>query len=402
MSKITVSDIGINYEIQGSGEPLLMVMGLSFSLLDWGNKFIELLAKNYQLILFDNRDAGLTSPSPRLYSIVDMADDAAGLLEALKIPKTHVFGVSMGGAIAQQFALKYPDKLEKLILGCTMAGGKCSQMGDIGGVMNGNLLDLLFTPTFIQTHRQELEEFIAETTPLHSKGETLQRQLQAFATHDTCDILVDIQATTLIITGDKDIAIPRSNSDVLAAKIPNVKLEIITDAAHGFSFSHPDITADLIHLFLQQPSNPGKTIMQDQSPSILKKFGEYAQTFNLLEPTKVATFFHLPSMLMTSEQVAVMNSLEDVIKVFTMMMDELRDKNFKESRIIGNLQVTQLSDNQGQVVGVAKRFNDKDEEIEHFGFTYTLRKIQVEDKDRVTDEWKIIAGILHEPEYISK
>ncbi len=402
MPKINVSDIDINYQIQGSGEPLLMIMGLSFSLRDWGKKFTELLAQHYQIILFDNRDAGLTSQSTRPYTIADMADDAAGLLAALNIPKAHVFGVSMGGAIAQQFALKYPEKLDKLILGCTMAGGNCSQLGDIGGVMNGNLLDLLFTPTFIQNHQQELTEFLTETTPLHSRDAALQRQLQAFASHDTCDILVDIQATTLIITGDKDIAIHRSNSDVLAAKIPNVKLEIITDAAHGFSFSHPDITADLIHLFLQQPSNPGKTIMQDQSPSILKKFGEYAQTFNLLEPTKVATFFHLPSMLMTSEQVAVMNSLEDVIKVFTMMMDELRDKNFKESRIIGNLQVTQLSDNQGQVVGVAKRFNDKDEEIEHFGFTYTLRKIQVEDKERVTDEWKIIAGILHEPEYISK
>jgi 3-oxoadipate enol-lactonase len=250
MILITVGDININYEIQGSGAPLLMIIGLSFSLLDWGNKFTELLAKHYQLILFDNRDAGLTSPSPRSYSIVDMADDAAGLLDALKIPKAHVFGVSMGGAIAQQFALKYPDKLDKLILGCTMAGGNCSQMGDIGGVMNGNLLDLLFTPTFIQNHRQELTEFLAETTPMHSRDAALQRQLQAFASHDTCNTSIDIQATTLIITGDKDIAIPRSNSDLLAAKIPNAKLEIIADAAHGFSYSHPDTTADLIHRFL--------------------------------------------------------------------------------------------------------------------------------------------------------
>jgi 3-oxoadipate enol-lactonase len=196
MPKITVGDININYQIQGSGAPLLMIMGLSFSLLDWGKKFTELLAQHYQLILFDNRDAGLTSPSPRPYNISDMADDAAGLLDALNIPKAHVFGVSMGGAIAQQFALKYPDKLDKLILGCTMAGGNCSQMGDIGGVMNGNLLELLFTPTFIQNHHQELEEFLAETTPLHTKGEALQRQLQAFATHDTCDRLSDIQATT--------------------------------------------------------------------------------------------------------------------------------------------------------------------------------------------------------------
>ena len=89
MTLIPVGDININYQVQGSGKPLLMIMGLSFSLLDWGNKLTKLLAKNYQLILFDNRDAGLTSPSPRPYSIADMADDAAGLLDALNIPKAE-------------------------------------------------------------------------------------------------------------------------------------------------------------------------------------------------------------------------------------------------------------------------------------------------------------------------
>ena len=112
-----------------------------------------------------------------------MADDAAGLLYALKIPKAHVFGVSMGGAIAQQFALKYPNKLNKLILGCTMAGGACSQFGNISGVMNGNLLKLMFTSTFIENNLQELEAFLKETTPFHSRNGALQRQLQAFATH---------------------------------------------------------------------------------------------------------------------------------------------------------------------------------------------------------------------------
>jgi 3-oxoadipate enol-lactonase len=394
MTQITVGDININYEIQGSGAPLLMIIGLSFSLRDWGNKFTKLLAKHYRLILFDNRDAGLTSQSTRLYNIADMADDTAGLLDALKIPKAHIFGVSMGGAITQQFALKYPDKLDKLILGCTMAGGTCSQPGDIGGVMNGNLLDVLFTPTFIQNHQQELKEFFAETTPLHSKGEALSRQLQAFATHDTCDTLADIKAPTLILTGDKDIAIPRSNSDLLAAKIPNVKLEImIADAAHGFSYSHPDTTADLIHLFLQPSPNTGKTIMNDQREAIKDRFIAYSVAFNSLEPTKVLEFFHLPAMLMTSKEVAVMEKPIEVLGVFAILMDGLKEQKFKESKIVSPLKISQLSDNQGQVVAVAKRFNQANEEIEHFGFTYTLRKVE--------GEWKIISGILHEAETFS-
>jgi 3-oxoadipate enol-lactonase len=392
MPKITVGDININHEIQGSGAPLLMIIGLSFSLHDWGKKFTELLAQHYQLILFDNRDAGLTSQSTRSYSIADMADDAAGLLDALKIPKVHVFGVSMGGAIAQQFALKYPDKLDKLILGCTMAGGTCSQPGDISGVMSGNLSPLLFTPTFIQNHQQELAEFLTATTPFHSKGKALERQLQAFATHDTCDTLADIKAPTLILTGDRDIAIPRSNSDLLAAKVPNAKLAVIADAAHGFSYSHPDTTADLIHLFLQQLPNPEKTIMKNQLDAIHNTFIEYAEAFNSLDPTKVEPFFKTPSIMMNSELVLVLKESTDVIGLFTVFMDKLRTENFKESKIL-SLQVSQLSDNQGLVVGVAKRFNQADEEMEHFGFTYTMRKVQ--------DSWKVIAGVLHEPETLS-
>ncbi len=401
MRKITVGDIDINYEIKGSGTPLLMIMGLSFSLLDWGDKFTELLAQHYQLILFDNRDAGLSSPSPRPYGITDMADDAAGLLDALKIPKAHVFGVSVGGAIAQQFALKYPDKLDKLILGCTMAGGVCSQAGDISGVMNGNLAELLFTPTFIQNNQQELTEFLTKTTPLHSKSDALQRQMQAFGSHDTCDSpeerlrqrLTDILADTLIITGDKDIAIPRSNSDFLAAKIPHAKLEIIADAAHGFSYSHPDTTADLIKLFLHSPTTHVKKMMENPINDILREFATYAQTFNLLDPKQVAPFFQVPAMLISSEEVAVMKNSVEVCRVFEKLMKDLKIKKFKESKIIGSLKVTQLSDNQGQVVGVAKRFDQADKEIEHFGFTYTMRKVE--------DKWKIIAGVLYEPETLS-
>jgi hypothetical protein len=201
--------------------------------------------------------------------------------------------------------------------------------------------------------------------------------------------LADIKASTLIITGDKDIAIPRSNSDVIATKIPNSQLESISDAAHGFSYSHSDTTADLIHFFLQQPSHTEKMIMQDQCPAILTKFVEYAQTFNLLEPAKVAPFFHLPAMLMTSDLVAPMKTSDEVIVVFKTLMDKLKSDNFDRSEIIGNLQVTQVSDNQGIVNGVAKRFATGNKQIEHFGFTYTLRK--------VSDEWKIIIGVIHEP-----
>jgi 3-oxoadipate enol-lactonase len=251
MPKIAVGDIDINYQIQGSGSPLLLIMGLSFSLLDWGTELPALLAPSHQLILFDNRDAGLTSQSKRDYTIADMADDTAGLLDALKIPKAHIFGVSMGGAIAQELALRHPSKVDKLILGCTFAGGTCSQYGDLSPLLNGNLLNLLFTPTYIKANQQALKYHLAKASPLHSKGEALQRQLKALGTHNTCNTLSKISAPTLILTGDSDTAIPSSNSDVLLKEMPNAKLETIPDAAHGFTFSHSAKTAQLIHDFLK-------------------------------------------------------------------------------------------------------------------------------------------------------
>ncbi len=233
----------MNYKVQGQGEPLLMIMGLSFSLLDWGTEFPELLAKHYKVILFDNRDAGQTSQATKPYTIAQMAADAAGLLGALGEAKAHVFGISLGGMIAQHFALNHADKLNKLILGCTMAGGRCSHYADISGVFGSNLLDVLFTPQFIQTNQTRLADFQQITTPLHSRGNALTRQLQALSTHNTCDRLGQITAPTLVMTGDQDPVIPPENSTYLANNIPGARLEMISDASHAFCFSHPDTAA---------------------------------------------------------------------------------------------------------------------------------------------------------------
>jgi hypothetical protein len=133
--------------------------------------------------------------------------------------------------------------------------------------------------------------------------------------------------------------------------------------------------------------------VKNQIDTILKTFIDYIKAFNSLEPTKVLPFFNVPAMLITSKEVAVMQKPIEVLGVFAILMDDLKHKNFKESQIVGSLEVNQLSENQGEVIGVAKRFDRSDAEIEHFGFTYTLRKVE--------DKWKIIAGVLYEPETLS-
>jgi hypothetical protein len=128
--------------------------------------------------------------------------------------------------------------------------------------------------------------------------------------------------------------------------------------------------------------------MTDQTPEIQKTFVAYAEAFNTLEPTAVEDFFNKPSMLMTSGEYVVMAHSEAVLGVFKKLMNSLKAKDFKESKVL-SLEIKQLSDNQGLVVGTAKRFDKAGQEIEHFGFTYTLRKVD--------NKWKIIIGVLHDP-----
>ncbi|GAB4385135.1 MAG: alpha/beta hydrolase [Elainellaceae cyanobacterium] len=252
MPQIAVNSLNINYQILGDGEPLLLIMGFSFSLRDWGEELPKLLSKQYQVILFDNRDAGETDRVSEPYTLSDMANDAVGLLDALGIPVAHVFGVSMGGMIAQQIALNHPTRVKKLVLGCTMAGGICSDYSTSRGSLDGSSLELIFPLAFVQAHQTELLQFLQATVPYHSTGEALVRQLNAMNAHDICDRLKDITVPTLVITGDGDRAIPPSNSRTLADHIPKAELEIIPDAGHGFCFSHPELTAAIVTNFLQR------------------------------------------------------------------------------------------------------------------------------------------------------
>ena len=145
------SGITLEYERRGSGEPLLLVMGLAGQLIDWPVEFVDrLVAAGFDVISYDNRDSGLSTmtdwqpPSRRRavismllrrpvkdvgYTVDDMADDAAGLLDQLGIDAAHVVGMSMGGMISQALTIRHPDKVRSL----------CSVMSNTGDRKNGNI-----------------------------------------------------------------------------------------------------------------------------------------------------------------------------------------------------------------------------------------------------------------------
>src|SRR5271165_1575207 len=112
----------IYWDEEGNGAPVLLIMGLGYTSCMW-HRTRPVLAQQYRTLAFDNRGVGLSDVPPGPYSIATMASDAAAVLDAAGVARAHVFGVSMGGMIAQEFALQYPARTHSLILGCTSPGG---------------------------------------------------------------------------------------------------------------------------------------------------------------------------------------------------------------------------------------------------------------------------------------
>src|ERR1041384_755350 len=118
MSTARVGSVELYWEEHGSGDPLLLIMGLAADSRAWMFQIPDFAAR-YRTIAFDNRGVGRSSKPAGPYTIHEMADDAAGLLDALSIDRAHVVGVSMGGMIAQELVLRAPEKVRGLVLGCT-------------------------------------------------------------------------------------------------------------------------------------------------------------------------------------------------------------------------------------------------------------------------------------------
>lgn len=249
MPKAQVGDVGLNYDLRGRGDPLLMIMGLGASSAAWDPELLDDLARSFTVITFDNRGTGLSDKPDQPYSIEMFADDAAGVLDTLKIPRAHIFGVSMGGMIAQEFALRHASRTATLTLGCTTAGGKHSVppppeslkvlTAPREGVPEDEIIrrgwPLAYTPGYIQSHRAQLEAAIPRLLANPTPPFAFQRQLEGTYTLRTWDRLPQIKAPTLVITGAKDVLIPARNSELLAERIPGAKLHLIANAGHAFT-----------------------------------------------------------------------------------------------------------------------------------------------------------------------
>jgi len=260
MTRVNVGTLELDYELRGQGPPLLMINGFRRSRVVWLEPLLAALEPHFRLVLFDNRGTGSSDQPQDGYSIEAFADDCAGLLGALGIPRAHVFGVSMGGMIAQRVATRHPQAVHGLALGCTHCGkGSVPADPRIMGLLR--LLpdatmdarevayrqeEAYVTDAFRAANRALLDrlfEIVNENpTPVHA----VQGHLAAIDAFDACGDLGAIAAPTLAITGAEDRLIPAENSRRLAKAIPGAALNLLPDAAHFFWIEKPRETAQAL------------------------------------------------------------------------------------------------------------------------------------------------------------
>ena len=261
--KVHVDDIDIAYKTFGKGDPIILINGYSFAMDSWDPVLLRELAANHTVIIFDNRGIGnTTSGDEKVYSIGLFANDTARLLEALKIKKADVLGWSMGGAIAQELALNYPDRIGKLIVYASFCSpvkfvrpsqeilnALTNQTGTAEDRID-KFLPLIF-PEKWRNENPNYLEILPKTTETVS-NQTLSQQVEAIVNWaGTCNKLTNITQPTLVIVGTKDIATPPSNSLQIIEQIHEAWLVQLKEGGHGLMYQYPEQFSNIVETFLQ-------------------------------------------------------------------------------------------------------------------------------------------------------
>jgi pimeloyl-ACP methyl ester carboxylesterase len=228
----------------------------------WGEEFLTLLSRYFQVIYFDNRGTGRSDKPDTLYTIPIMADDAVGLLRHLGIRQAHVFGVSMGGMIAQELALRHPQMVRRLVLGCTSCGGPQAFLASLEVLAKlihppempleeavRRQWTVMFSPQFLETQQGFLDMLTQHALFHPAPPHTSLRHLMALQRFNTYGRLGMITTPTLIMTGADDVIVPPANSVLLATRIHGASLEMLKNTGHGFFWEVPGDVAALLYKF---------------------------------------------------------------------------------------------------------------------------------------------------------
>jgi len=247
MPKIQSNGINIHYEIQGAGEPVVLIGGLGADTFLWFRQTPD-LSKNFQVIVFDNRGAGESDKPEESYTVKMFADDTAGLLKALGISSAHIIGASLGGLIAEEFALTYPQMVNRLVLASTGFGGPhmvkpslfnllpmlltMRRSGDPATDIRRSF-ELFTSKAWCEEHGDLLKQYVDWRVAHPQPPTAYNRQKAAVDNFDCEDRIGQIKGPVLIAHGEKDRLVPVKNAHLLKSKLPQAQLFIIPGAGHA-------------------------------------------------------------------------------------------------------------------------------------------------------------------------
>jgi pimeloyl-ACP methyl ester carboxylesterase len=242
--------VTIHFETSGEGDPLLLIMGLGMP----GAVWIPSLAllPGFKCIYFDNRGTGISDKPDGPYTAEQMADDARAVMDAAGVRKAKVYGVSMGGMIAQELALRHPEQVEKLVLGCTFAGGPTVKLAapeimaklTMGSAMLATnpdrafdmLMPVMVPEEFIKAH-PELKPMVLAAMAASGNltpPQTVPRAIAGLASFNAYDRLSQIKCPVLIVHGDQDVLIPPENAAIMKSRLPQAEVYMIKGAGHAY------------------------------------------------------------------------------------------------------------------------------------------------------------------------
>jgi 3-oxoadipate enol-lactonase len=259
------------HEVHGEGEALILIMGIGYDSSLWLLHQVPVLARDFKVVIVDNRDSGRSGRATAPYSIGDMADDVAGLMDALDIRSANILGLSMGALIAQEFALRYGARLNRLVLSGPDAAPARQAFHPIavwnwvkandasGMTFAAQQFTWLFSNAFLRNHGavSQTVAFLS-SNPHPMDPAAYARQARAYLEYDPGVSLAGITAPTLVIVGEQDLLTPPCVAREVAAAIPDAALEIITGdgSSHVVPLELPDEFNRLVRQFLIRPAIP--------------------------------------------------------------------------------------------------------------------------------------------------
>ena len=254
--------VALAYEERGAGTPVLLVHGLGYTRGGWGPA-ADLLEKRFGLLLMDNRGMGESDKPPGPYTVAELAADAAAVLAAAGLERAHVLGTSLGGMVAQELAIGWPERVARLVLVCTTAGGASAYpmpertvrlFGEVPGlepeVALRRMAENSLADATVRARPELVEQIYAYRLVNRPDLAAWAAQAAAGAAFDSRDRLGGIRAPTLVLTGTADNVIDHRNSELLAQGIAGARLEHFHGGGHLFLWEEPERFAATVGDFL--------------------------------------------------------------------------------------------------------------------------------------------------------